>query len=772
MIYYKKVKQILTIFLAILMLASLLAGCARDSEIDQDSDQDGDQGSLTGVSINTSESAVYRSEIIPFPALPDIFTDIGIVILAENVVYFTALGGGEEGIANGFRLFTMDVDGTNFSKLPNYIPGSLPPDAKSGYASINALHIDSEGNLWVSELRGLHDSDLPDGLGESILRKLDKTGAEIAIFDLSSIASLSNLFYVHALNIDDAGYIYIASETSIYILDNQGSLLFSLDNPRYTATFVRLSDGTVALNEWGMQQDIGKYLKRIDTERKSWGEIIRLPQDVAWLFSVFPGIDKYLYLYNDSSHLNGIVAETGELEKVLSWVDSTLSAEDITSVMFLPDGRISITRQPLISTAGAMPVPELLLLIETSIDELPEKELLTLGTFDFNSNVRYVVEQFNRNSDTHRIQVVDYSLFNTDEDSGAGFLRFSIEMITGNAPDILDIRNLPLQNYVSKGLLVDLYPFLDADPELNRSSLIESVLRASEVEGSLYHIVPSFRLATIIGHPSVLGDYPGWSIEEFIDVLDANPQADRPMGFYGTNMSFLQIAILNNINEFVDWSSGTTSFESDDFIGLLERAKALPAELDWDTSSYELIPSGRQIMNIEFFGPSSYLWHLVLFGGEIVFKGFPSENRDGNIFDPSANIAITVNCEDTEAAWEFVRLFLMDDYQRDFIPPWYFPVNRAVFDRMLERAMTPSNMDMSYSDGLVSIKIEIKELSQEQVDKLRSVIDNTTRITNDDDTLRAIVNEGAEDFFNGRFTAQDAARVIQSRVMIYLAEQS
>jgi hypothetical protein len=72
-------------------------------------------------------------------------------------------------------------------------------------------------------------------------------------------------------------------------------------------------------------------------------------------------------------------------------------------------------------------------------------------------------------------------------------------------------------------------------------------------------------------------------------------------------------------------------------------------------------------------------------------------------------------------------------------------------------------------DG-VSIKIEP---TQEDVDEIVTLINSITKIAGhgSDERLRNIIIETATDFFNGLITAEDAARIIQSRVTIFLAEQ-
>jgi len=85
--------------------------------------------------------------------------------------------------------------------------------------------------------------------------------------------------------------------------------------------------------------------------------------------------------------------------------------------------------------------------------------------------------------------------------------------------------------------------------------------------------------------------------------------------------------------------------------------------------------------------------------------------------------------------------------------------------------MEPPGVSIVLGDREEDI-IKVKGVSQENIDMFRDVINNTTRIRDYDETLWDIISETASDFFNGRHTAQDAARIIQSRVSIYLAEQS
>ena len=75
-------------------------------------------------------------------------------------------------------------------------------------------------------------------------------------------------------------------------------------------------------------------------------------------------------------------------------------------------------------------------------------------------------------------------------------------------------------------------------------------------------------------------------------------------------------------------------------------------------------------------------------------------------------------------------------------------------------------------DRAGDMSIEIKALTGEEVDQIMTLLDSISGIISYDEVLMNIITEGAADFFNGRGSAEDAARVIQSRASIYIAEQS
>ena len=68
--------------------------------------------------------------------------------------------------------------------------------------------------------------------------------------------------------------------------------------------------------------------------------------------------------------------------------------------------------------------------------------------------------------------------------------------------------------------------------------------------------------------------------------------------------------------------------------------------------------------------------------------------------------------------------------------------------------------------------MDIYALSQEQADMILDVISKTTRVISYDESIMNIVTDEAAPFFAGQATAEETAAAIQSRVQLYVAEQS
>jgi len=760
------------VFILIFILATLI-GCDNSSN-------EGGSDNIEVISNNIISQQRYEfsSQNFPFPSLPAGYGDVQNITLVHDVLYFTALSIEANSSIYTPTIFKMKIDGTGLEMFNKYTTRTLPSNVAGGGVSADALYIDNNGYIWIVEAENFFvlESTVNNNLEENVengytIRELDRTYRVIKL-DNNGFQHLSfeittdhSWFNISVFLVDCDGNIFIGTNvdnaTRIYVFNDDGTVRFSLNVPTLFGELVKTSEGSVSFVWW---RDINRVMQTIDIYNESWGETINLPTNARRVFS---GNENFLIMFSDDVGIFAICDDTREVERILSFIESGIFIEEISYISVLSNEQIVVVT---LQEQGHYEGVELVVFtredsnISTTSDRIP----ITLGTLWLTPEIQRAVLQFNNTSTTHFIQVIDYFAYSELGDTAAALDRLSTDIAVGRVPDILHLVHIPFEIYANRGMFIDLYPLLYADIELDCDELFFSVLEAAKTDGTLYRMPIEFSISSIIGHPSVVGTSPGWNMHEFSAVIEENPQADFPLGVRNSKLGFLEFVFFHNMNEYINRISGTAYFDTDDFITLLELADTFPLEIDMelamaDLATNEMIATGRQIMVGSDVGDFD-MFHAFVdrFGGEVIFKGWPTESREGNLFRIRDSFAITTSATETEGAWEFLKMMLTEDFQRE-LSSWTFPVNRTVFNERLEDAMTPPS-NMPDPENV---------LLREHADQLLMLIDSITGTTGhgESDMLWYIVSETALDFFNGRFSAPDAARIIQSRVQRYIDER-
>ena len=698
-------------------------------------------------------------------------------------------------------LFAVNKDGTNYRQLSDYAP-KMEASSKYSYVSLDRMLADAEGNLWVAESVSTTVFDLPEGFDETkddpyqyyvrddranYIRKLSDTGAELSTIDLSTIVTSTEqnqengyYFYLGGMACDKAGNLYFTDgNKSVYVLEPNGSLRFKLDNDGYLGSLTQLKDGSVCVMAYG--DEGASMFKVVDANTKSWGTQYKMPVNA---YDSSSGGALYDLCYNDSTSLFGYNVATETSEKILSWINCDVDGSTIRYSTILDDGNVFALSTDY-NDSGKSNF-EIINFVKTPRSEVKQKTTLTLATMWLDYNLKKEILKFNKGNENYRIEVQDYSEYNTQEDYTAGITKFNTEIISGNIPDLIDISQLPYKQYAAKGLLEDFYAYLDKDDSpVKRADFVQSILKASEIDGKLYALATSFSINSIIGAPAVVGDEMGWTVDEMQQIVSEHPDADVPFGMYMTRDGILQSLCMLNMSDYIDWQTGQCAFNTDDFKSLLTFVKSFPEQIkEDDNSEYiddaTLIQDGRELFQI--FSASdfnSFQYYKATFGGAITFKGFPNENRNGNVAQLNGGLAMTTSCKDKDGAWQFISALLSEDYQKNL--DWYFPIIQKAFDQKLAKAMEQqyttdengnkvpvSTGGMGMGDGAM---VEFYAISQEEADQIKALINSVEYTSAYDQKAYDIISEEAAYFFSGEKTVDKTAEIIQNRISLYINEQ-
>ncbi len=315
-----------------------------------------------------------------------------------------------------------------------------------------------------------------------------------------------------------------------------------------------------------------------------------------------------------------------------------------------------------------------------------------------------------------------------------------------------------------------------------------NVLEALSTDGSLYRIAPSFGVNTFAAKTADVGPEPGWTMDEALALLATKPEGTNLLSEM-TASNFMYYTMWICGEQYVDWDSGQCYFDSEGFKKILEYANTLPREIDYtavmDDETYwkemeTQYRDGKTILAIQYFsGFRDYAYaKQALFGEDITLIGFPIDEGNGAGLNIGSTMAISALSKNKDVAWEFVKLFLEEDYQDNM--SYNFPVRISSLRKLEEKAWgRPYYIDeqgnkQEYDDFFYinGMDVPAVPLTKEETGAFIDYLMTLDNLCVYNEALNNIITEECESYFAGQKTAEEVADIIQSRTKIYVSENS
>ncbi len=516
------------------------------------------------------------------------------------------------------------------------------------------------------------------------------------------------------------------------------------------------------------------FLVKTDQEGKAYGELYdpgtgsweyrELPDDLS-RYQVFPGTTAD-FLLCDSVGVYQVDAGLNLPTEILTYVDVDLDIEGFQVARQIDETRLA----GIFSDVGG--VAKLGIFERVEVPAEAQKQIVELGTMSgLDGGLRRQIIAFNQTSSGYRITVKQYA----DDEELDALAQLNTDILAGRMPDILLIDSkMPLQSYIAKGMLADVGKLLEEDRELDKRQFLENVCDAFRVNGILYYVIPSFSVDTLVAKQSKVGDKTGWNHEEFAAVMAGLP-GETEMVSEMSRYEYLEDYMRVCGREYIDTDQGICDFQSQTFVSVLEFSATLPEHAEsygLEENSY----GSQYIENRALLQPVTirYIPNLAqqiygCIGEDIAYVGYPAESREGSCISIcGTGFVLSGQSDKLEGAWEFVRYFLTEDFQRDKlyeIEGSGLPTRRDVFDEKAQIA--------AMQEGYCFIEdefVSVPPMTQEQIDKAVNFIMGLHNPAFEDEVIMNIIYEEAESFFQGQKTAEDVAGFIQNRVQLYLSE--
>lgn len=638
-----------------------------------------------------------------------------------------------------------------------------------------------------------------DGSYESWLNlaKYDAEGSELFNTDLKELMSgdESNS-YVRNILMDAEGRFYLPSDSKVWLVGADGTTAGAVDvsadtNGGWINGSATGKDGRAYICYYSYDESgSSTKLAALDFDKKALGTVYEnFPGANGGSGSVSEGVSKDFLVYDTTSvYEYDLASQTAE--KLFDWLDSDINGSFVQTVGVLEDGRILAVMQDWSTDEN-----EVALLKKTPGSEVAQKEQIVIGAMSGYS-LQAAAVKFNRSSDRYHVSIREYADYDnwTEADYNDAITNMNNDLTSSNCPDIMELSSLNVSQLAAKGVFEDLTPFLEQSTVLNREDYLENILDAYTFDGRLVSIPATFYLQTVIGRTSDVGTEMGWTLEELMAYADAHPDASVFDGV--TQADMLQYFMMYNEDAFIDWETAACSFDTEEFKRLLEFVNRFPEDYEWsedDLSEASKIQNGEVLLaNTSVSDFENIQVYYEMFGGEITCIGYPTvDGSAGCALQANGIYAITAKSGNKEGAWSFIEYYLDTLGDGESLYGYGFSANRKQLEKAAKEAVEPEYLldengnrvldengepiamggisSMSYSDGW-SYTFHVP--TQEEVDTVMALIEAAKPISYANADIMNIISEEADAYFKGQKSVDEVAGIIQSRIQIFVSENS
>ena len=363
--------------------------------------------------------------------------------------------------------------------------------------------------------------------------------------------------------------------------------------------------------------------------------------------------------------------------------------------------------------------------------------------------------------------------------------------------DIFCLPSAQISAMGREGKLADLYPYLDADPKLDREDFFASALQGMELDGALISTGAGMSFETVIGASSLVGEKAGWTYDDFTAAWSALGLGTDAFDVYTTCEDVLDACLALDLDTFIDRKTASCDFTGENFRKLLYFTGNFRRDFDYDGHGWSeadhsdlRIRREKQMLlekNLTCF--RDVLACGCEFPEEITFIGYPTLGQAGSrmilsTFEPGLNLAMSALSEKKDDAWRFLRTFFTEEYQESY---WYFPTNIHVFNRELEKAMETEEIldgngkpvyDRETGEPAVRsvgtmylsnfVQVELYPLTEPEAGKLVDLINESSKTGDPDEEICSIVKENVKCYYDGEASLEEAAARAQQAVSEHL----
>ena len=409
---------------------------------------------------------------------------------------------------------------------------------------------------------------------------------------------------------------------------------------------------------------------------------------------------------------------------------------------------------------------------EAVIDEASGKTVLTLAGVRMQAyGWDALAKQFNAQSADYIVELRDYftgevveggSVPSEEEmdryraDLQDAKTRLHTDIIAGNAPDMIVFDALSPLPYLGKGLLLDLDPYLAAAADISPEDILG--WDALHEYGGLYVLARQFVVETLMCSQDFYDAHKGWTAADYLEI-ERGLRSDQQMIYYMSPEEFLEQMGGGYLAKALDLDAGTCDFDNAEFIGILDGALECGR---YEALDYAGKPAARRLEDGELMccatwldAPDSVTFDRIRGGKTLAYIGYPTADGScGSVMRLYGDVGAFAATASPEGCWEFVKYTLKNGADAAYYgSPVYAPL-------MLEQVAQKNENGGQYTTA-----------TEEDVQAYINAAQACRVMGYRDESVMDILRTECAPMLTGEVSPEQAAKNIQARVSLYMAEQ-
>ena len=377
-------------------------------------------------------------------------------------------------------------------------------------------------------------------------------------------------------------------------------------------------------------------------------------------------------------------------------------------------------------------------LLSVQYGKIPDKTELVMWSNGQDPVLNDLVDSFNRSNAEYFVKMEPFDI---DKDV------VKAKIISGNGPDLYAFWSQGFSGLAEASVFENLLPYWEQS-RFYEEGLISPVISAVLHDDCLYTLPIEFTIWTMLQRTGLFSDEVS-SIEEAMKLPEV---CSGEVSVFSQELPRDDIwHWLSNmyLGECLDTEAGTCSFNTPEYIALLDICSAMDEEGGGSgkPSIYKLEQVPGMLRMLYFNQAYGETYTLV--------SGL------GSAFELNHSFSISNSSQNKDGAWEFIEhaigASILDS------PGACLPASSESFQALMNRSKDPGVWDMEFNEYL--------SVSDYDIEQLQNVIQNTSVILNEYPELLRIMSEEAAKVFCGDRSAKEAAEITQSRASLFIAER-